>query len=155
MTDQQLQQLVEKISLRFFAKPFLHRAYFNGRLRTTGGRYHLETHNIDINPKMADMPSKTVLEGVIKHELCHYHLHLAGYSGKHNTKEFKQLLKAVGGLRYAPRVSGISPQAPKVAKYVYGCTHCGLTYRRQRRINIQKYVCGRCRGKLKLISTNG
>ncbi len=97
MTNEQLQKMVEDISIKYFAKPFRHRAYFNSRLKTTGGRYHLNDHNIDINPKMDDGQTHEVLIGIIKHELCHYHLHLAGYSAKHNTKQFKQLLKAVGG----------------------------------------------------------
>ncbi|MFD1125477.1 SprT family protein [Lentilactobacillus raoultii] len=149
MTNQELQSLVEKTSRQFFAKPFLHSAYFNGRLRTTGGRYHLDSHDIDINPKMVDDAPHTVLIGIIKHELCHYHLHLAGYSGKHNTKEFKQLLKAVGGSRYAPRLPG---NHPKSAYYQYRCEHCGLVYYRKRKINLTRYVCGRCRGKLRLMT---
>lgn len=67
MTDQQLQRLVEKVSLQFFAKPFNHHAYFNHRLKTTGGRYHLDSHDIDINPKMDDHGTHDVLIGIIKH----------------------------------------------------------------------------------------
>ncbi|CAI2571316.1 Protein SprT-like protein [Apilactobacillus kunkeei] len=143
MNDQELQTLVEKISQESFAKPFKHRAYFNNRLRTTGGRYHVASHDIDINPKMLTEHYMEILVGVIKHELCHYHLHLAGYSGKHNTLAFKRLLKTVGGSRFAP-----APVDKRPFKYV--CTHCGQTYRRKRRIDTHKYVCGKCRGKLKL-----
>ncbi len=143
MNNQELQDLVEKISQESFAKPFKHRAYFNSRLRTTGGRYHVSSHDIDINPKMLTEHSMEILVGVIKHELCHYHLHLAGYSGKHNTLAFKRLLKTVGGSRFAP-----APVDKRPLKYV--CTHCGQIYRRKRRIDTHKYVCGKCRGKLKL-----
>ncbi|GEP23141.1 MAG: SprT family protein [Lentilactobacillus diolivorans] len=151
MTDKQLQKLVEQVSLTFFAKPFLHHAYFNRRLKTTGGRYHLESHDIDINPKMDEIDTGTnhdILVGIIKHELCHYHLHLAGFSGKHNTPEFKQLLKAVGGSRYAPNTTIRS----QPIKYLYRCNRCGLEYHRKRRIDVSKYVCGRCRGKLQLVT---
>ncbi|USS87859.1 SprT family protein [Fructilactobacillus hinvesii] len=141
MTDQQLQQLVETISTEAFHRPFCHHAYFNRRLQTTGGRYHLRSHDIDINPKMAQNPA--VLTGVIKHELVHYHLHQTGKSGKHNSPEFKQLLQAVGGSRYAPRLT-----APK---YLYQCEHCGQQYPRQRRLNVNRYVCSRCRHRLKLV----
>ncbi|AYF92916.1 SprT family protein [Apilactobacillus bombintestini] len=144
MNNEQLQKLVEDISLKYFARPFTHRAYFNSRLRTTGGRYHVKTHDIDINPKMLTEHSMEVLVGVIKHELCHYHLHLAGYSGKHNTIAFKKMLKSVGGSRYAP--------APVDNRYSweYICSQCGQVYKRKRKINTRKYVCGKCRGKLKL-----
>jgi len=145
LTDLELQKLVEKVSLESFGKKFQHQAMFNARLRTTGGRYRLGDHNIEINRKMADEYDESVLIGIIKHELCHYHLHLAGHSGKHNTPEFKQLLKAVGGSRYAPAVA-------KDYKYVYECTRCGLEYHRKRKIDVRKYACGKCRGKLKLIA---
>ncbi|WP_395317894.1 SprT family protein [Fructilactobacillus frigidiflavus] len=145
MTDQELQILVEKLSQTYFKRPFLHRAYFNRRLKTTGGRYHLKDHNIDINPKMADNPE--VLSGIIKHELVHYHLHLNGHSGKHNTVSFKRLLQQVGGSRYAPRVD-------RNYKYEYQCTKCGQKYNRQRRIDTLRYVCSKCHGKLQLIQTN-
>lgn len=143
MNDQELQNLVEKISKEAFAKPFKHRAYFNSRLRTTGGRYHVASHDIDINPKMLTEHSMEVLVGVIKHELCHYHLHLDGYSGKHNTLAFKRLLKAVGGSRFAP-----APADKRPLKYI--CTHCGQIYHRKRKIDTHKYVCGKCHGKLEL-----
>ena len=42
MTDLELQHLVEELSIKYFERPFVHKAYFNYRLRTTGGRYLLE-----------------------------------------------------------------------------------------------------------------
>lgn len=147
MTDQELQRLVEQISLASFGKPFTHRAWFNYRLRTTGGRYQLTDHSIEINPRMLSEHGQTTLVGIIKHELCHYHLHLAGQSGQHRTAAFKALLKQVGGLRYAP-----APQtaAPKPRRWqLYECTRCHYQYYRARRLNVNKLVCGRCRGRLK------
>ena len=52
MTQQELQRLVEELSLSVFNKPFTHRAVFNSRLKTTGGRYHLSDHHLDFNPAM-------------------------------------------------------------------------------------------------------
>lgn len=52
MTNQELQNLVERWSQESFGRPFLHQAVFNRRLKTTGGRYHLGDHHIDINPLM-------------------------------------------------------------------------------------------------------
>lgn len=43
MNEQELQKLVESISLKYFNKAFKHQAIFNTRLKTTGGRYHLKT----------------------------------------------------------------------------------------------------------------
>lgn len=149
MTNEQLQKLVEQISLEFFAKPFKHQATFNPRLKTTGGRYHLTSHNIDINPLMLTEFSRANLMGVIKHELCHYHLHLAGVPSNHRNQEFKSLLLAVGGSRYAPRTSKAKVRAKL---HHYQCLSCGQQYERQRLVNTVKYRCGKCHGKLKLIS---
>lgn len=149
MTDQQLQALVEQISTRYFALPFKHQAYFNRRLKTTGGRYNLKTHNIDINPLMLTEFSRDNLVAVIKHELCHYHLHLTGQPSNHRDMAFKQLLKAVGGSRYAPVTSR---RQARTKKWSYVCTQCGQQYQRQRKINLAKYCCGKCHGKLNLIT---
>lgn len=46
--NESLQTYVEDISLTYFGKPFRHRATFNNRLRTTGGRYHIQTHDLDL-----------------------------------------------------------------------------------------------------------
>ena len=141
MTNQQLQRLVQRISLKYFARPFRHRVCFDPYLRSTGGRYHLRTHNIDINPKMLTDFSRANLIGVIKHELCHYHLHLAGYSGRHGTRAFQQLLQMVGGSRYAPQ--------PRHLRWrLYQCRRCGRIYWRRRTLNVSRYICGCCHGHL-------
>lgn len=146
MTDRELQQLVEQISLASFRTPFIHQASFNSRLRTTGGRYLLANHNIEINPKIADNYPESVLIGVIKHELCHYHLHLNGRGYRHRDRDFKVLLECVHGSCYSP--SSLRPR-PQV---VYECEQCHKRYYRQRRMNVHKFRCSRCYGCLHLIS---
>lgn len=147
ITGGQLQQLVEQISTEYFQRPFTHRAYFNARLKTTGGRYVLRTHNIELNPKHYEKYGIEELIGIIKHELCHYHLHLTGGGYKHRDSDFKRLLAQVGGSRYCQSVA-----APKKETYRYElvCMDCGTRYLRRRRMNTNKYVCGKCRGHLKL-----
>lgn len=142
MNQIELQTLVEEISLKEFGEPFLHQAIFNARLRTTGGRYHLRTHHLDFNPEVWMQMGETGLIGVIKHELCHYHLHLNGKGYRHGDKDFKDLLAKVGGLRHVP------PFTPTVYKCFYKCSSCPKIYKRKRRINTRKYVCGSCKGKL-------
>ncbi|EOT44324.1 SprT family protein [Enterococcus columbae] len=145
MTNEALQQLVEKISLEFFKRPFVHRAYFNARLKTTGGRYHLKDHHLDFNPRLLNL-DETVLIGIIKHELCHYHLHLTGQGFEHKDETFKKLLVQVGGLRYTPRL--------EVAKYHYQCQDCGQLYHRQRKMNLRRYCCGKCKGRLQFVQND-
>ncbi|MFD1672933.1 SprT family protein [Agrilactobacillus yilanensis] len=143
MTDEDLTQLVQQVSQQYFQKPFLHQAVFNNRLQTTGGRYHLQDHHIDINPKLLQYYDQTVLVGVIKHELCHYHLHLLGLPYQHRSVQFKQLLSEVKGLVYTP------PMPKKGQKLVvYQCQRCLTPYYRQRRLNPERYRCRKCGGQL-------
>lgn len=104
MTDKQLQEWVERVSLRDFGAPFLHRATFNRRLTSSGGRYDLRSHDIDINPAQLEQHGADEVEKIIKHELCHYHLHLQGRGYRHRDREFKELLARVGGTRFCRRL---------------------------------------------------
>ncbi|WP_251547565.1 SprT family protein [Limosilactobacillus caecicola] len=148
MTNAELQQLTEQLSLQHFQRPFKHQAVFNRRLRTTGGRYHLSDHHIDINPLMLEEFNEANLRQVILHELCHYHLQLAGAGYRHRDRDFKQLLQAVGGSRYAPPTSKARHQHR--FRYLYRCQGCGVLLPRQRRFNVRRYHCARCGGRFRL-----
>ncbi|WML42125.1 SprT family protein [Neobacillus sp. OS1-2] len=148
MEQKALQLLVEKISIDSFDKPFKHQASFNPRLRSTGGRYLLGTHNIEINKKYLEQLGERELVGIIKHELCHYHLHIEGKGHQHRDQAFKMLLKKVGAPRFCTPLP--ERQAKRTAKkiLIYECTNCKLSYKRKRTIDTSRYVCGKCRGKL-------
>ena len=150
MNNLELQKLVEEISETYFHRPFRHTAIFNSRLKTTGGRYLLQTHNIEMNKKYLDEFGMDELIGIIKHELCHYHLHLEGKGYQHRDRDFKQLLQHVGGPRYCSSlpVNEVKRKPRKVLTYI--CMNCDLVFNRKRRIDTHRYVCGRCRGNLKL-----
>lgn len=143
MTQEELQTLVEAISIEWFQRPFMHEAIFNARLKTTGGRYHLNDHHLDFNPTLFAQSDEQTIVGIIKHELCHYHLHLAGRGYRHRDSEFKQLLQQTGGLRYAPAVA---KKASKIE--CYQCVRCQTMIYRKRKIDTKRFCCGRCRGKL-------
>lgn len=148
--NESLQTYVEDISLTYFGKPFRHRATFNNRLRTTGGRYHIQTHDLDFNPTIVNEFSKEVFLGIVKHELCHYHLHLDEKGYQHRDHDFKQLLKKVGGRRYTP----LTEQAKLNRRQLtYQCTGCGILVQRQRRINTKKYVCRNCHSSFQLVNS--
>ena len=144
MTNQELQNLVERWSQESFGRPFLHQAVFNRRLKTTGGRYHLGDHHIDINPLMLEEYDLATLKQVVLHELCHYHLHLTGRGFGHRDRDFKALLMQVGGSRYAPPTSKARRSGGVVVRYRYRCTGCGLIIGRNRRFNLACFVCRRC-----------
>ncbi len=147
MKQEQLQTLVEDISLTVFQKEFVHTAYFNPRLRTTGGRYLLQSHNIEINKKYYEERGIEELIGIIKHELCHYHLHLEAKGYQHRDKDFKDLLKKVGAPRFCkPLVS--TKQIRSTKSYYYKCNNCSQQYLRKKRVDTNRFVCGRCKGRL-------
>lgn len=144
MEERKLQELVERISIDYFNKPFQHRAYFNKPLRTTGGRYHLKTHNLDFNPKVFEQFNQEIIEGIIKHELCHYHLHIEGRGYKHSDQDFKQLMAEVNGLRFTP---SIERKQDYISRWEYECSGCNSTIFRKRRFNVEKYICSSCKNK--------
>jgi SprT-like protein len=145
LNEKELKDLVNDISIEFFHKPFVDKVIFNSRLRTTGGRYLPMKRLIELNPKYLYEMDHNEFIGIIKHELCHYHLHIEGKGYKHSDKEFKTLLEQTGSPRHCkPLPSNLNSQ-----KHQYECQKCGQIYQRVRRVNINKYRCGICRGKLR------
>lgn len=149
MTEEELQKFVESISCQFFGRQFKHQVKINKRMTTTGGRYHLDDHHIEVNAHFLAPQYRQELIGIIKHELTHYHLHLTHKGYRHKDQDFNILLDKVGGSRYAP---DIGLKRKRKAKYLYVCTICGQQFVRVRRINLRRYGCGKCGGRLKLVS---
>lgn len=143
MNEHKLQQLTQEISRSSFHREFTHKITYNRRLRSSGGRYLLKTGNIEINPLVEQELGLEALIGVIKHELCHYHLHQTGGGYRHRDADFKRLLHQVGGSRFVERM--------KEPNFIYECTACHHRYPRMRKMNTNRYVCGKCRGKLILL----
>ncbi|MEO4054903.1 SprT family protein [Solibacillus sp. CAU 1738] len=152
MTDTELQLLVEELSQQYFQVPFLHRAYFNSRLKTTGGRYLLRTHNIELNKQLYEHFGIEELRGIILHELCHYHLHIRGMGYKHRDQDFRLLLKKVGAPRFC---SSIEEKDKKriITIHTYQCINCKRLYSRKRKMNVSKYRCSYCNGAIRLINS--
>ena len=140
-----LTDYVKTVSLEDFDKPFLHTATWNARLRTTGGRFFPADGHLDFNPKLYEAFGEEIFRKIVRHELCHYHLYFEGKGYKHSDADFKELLRKVDGLRYAPSL------VKKERFYRYRCQKCGQEYHRKRRVNTKKYACGRCHGKLSYV----
>ncbi|MCU7558070.1 SprT family protein [Macrococcus capreoli] len=143
MQNSDLQRLVESISIEYFDKPFIHEARFNHRLRTTGGRYLLNSHDIEINPKQYETFGIEAIVDIIKHELVHYHLHIEGKGYQHRDKDFKLLSEKVGAPRFCEMIPSIQGY-----KYTYTCKKCSQTFLRKRRVNTLKYKCSKCLGEI-------
>lgn len=135
MNEHELQNLTEEISHTSFHREFTHKITYNKRLRSSGGRYLLQTGNIEINPLVEQELGLEALIGVIKHELCHYHLHQTGGGYRHRDADFKRLLHQVGGSRFVERM--------KEPNFIYECTACHHRYPRMRKMNTNRYVCGK------------
>lgn len=147
LNEKSLFNLVNDISLKFFGKPYTDKVVFNHRLRTTGGRYLPSERLIELNPKYAVETETGEFIGIIKHELCHYHLHIDGKGYKHGDADFKKLLKKTGSPRHCKPL----PSQANMYKYLYRCKDCHYEYKRKRRVDTNKYRCGKCRGRLILI----
>ena len=151
MDNSDLQKLVEQISLQYFSLPFNHKAAFNQRLKTTAGRYLIRTHHLEFNLKYYKFYGIEELINVIKHELCHYHLHIQGKGYLHRDKNFKECLEKVKGSRYAKQ---IHEKKDNPYRYILECSDCKQQYYRKRRMDFINYRCGKCGGKLVLNNIN-
>ncbi|MGW8823768.1 SprT family protein [Paenibacillus lautus] len=154
MSNEELQAWVEKISLESFRIPFRHQATFNRRLSSTGGRYFMKSHHIEINPHQLATHGREEVEKIIKHELCHYHLHIAGRGYRHRDADFKKLLQAVGGSRFCkslPKGKTVGRRQPEPYRYMLRCGDCGTEYLRKRKMDPARYRCGKCGGRLTLL----
>lgn len=140
-----LTNYVRQVSLEDFGLVFHHQAFWNTRLRTTGGRFFPKDGHLDFNPKHFEQHGEAIFRQIVRHELCHYHLYFQGKGYRHQDSEFKALLAQVGGLRFAPRLQETG------VKHLYYCLNCGQTYPRKRRLNLNKYRCGKCKGQLATI----
>ena len=138
-----LTEYVQEVSREDFGRPFRHEARWNPRLRTTGGRFFPKDGHLDFNPKMLEAHGLDLFRKIVRHELCHYHLFFEKKGYRHGDRDFKQLLQEVGGLRFAPQI-----EERVQSFHHYSCQSCGQLYQRRRRINTQKYRCGRCQGQL-------
>ncbi|WEV60892.1 SprT family protein [Streptococcaceae bacterium ESL0729] len=137
-----LKAYVKKVSLEDFAREFIHDVSWNNRLKTTGGRFFTSDCHLDFSPSIYEALDLSTFRKIVRHELVHYHLFIAGRGYRHRDYDFKKLLKEVDGLRFTPRI------AKDKDYYFYLCKDCQKKYRRQRRVNTSKYVCGHCLGKL-------
>lgn len=147
MDKEVLKQWVNEISEQWFGKPYPDDAVMNNRLRTTGGRYIPKYRRIELNPKYLKELGEEEFVGIIKHELCHYHLHVEGKGYQHRDRDFKELMKRTDSPRHCTPL----PSKVQDRKHEYECQSCGATFRRVRRVNMNRYRCGRCKGKLKKI----
>ncbi|KGX87820.1 SprT family protein [Pontibacillus marinus] len=147
MNQTVLKEWVNEISEHWFGKPYPDEVVMNARLRTTGGRYIPKYRRIELNPKYLEEQGEEEFIGIIKHELCHYHLHVEGKGYQHRDREFKELMRETNSPRHCKPL----PSKAQDRKHEYQCESCSMTYKRVRRVDVKRYRCGKCKGKLKKI----
>lgn len=151
LCDEELTRLIQKLSIKHFQKPFVDQGRYNSRLRTTGGRYIPRKRLIEVNPKYVTEKLYNEVIGIIKHELCHYHLHIEGKPFGHGDATFKELLRKTSSPRFCkPLPSSIKTEVI----HTYTCTTCSTMYYRKRRVNVKRVRCGKCSSKITYVSSS-
>jgi len=84
-----LTDYVKTVSIEDFGKSFKHKAQWNTRLRSTGGRFFPKDGHLDFNPKVYQELGLEVFRKIVRHELCHYHLYFEGKGYQHKDLAFK------------------------------------------------------------------
>jgi SprT-like protein len=104
----------------------------------------LASHDLEFNFKMANLPE---FEGIVKHELVHYHLHIKQRGYQHKDLDFKKLLAQVGGSRFAPSLK----QGQTTRYFWLYCCENGHNIPRKRRFQEKNYRCGQCGEKIRFV----
>ena len=93
MTNEELQHLVKRISDTIF-KSHLYMKHISTVVSKQQEVDICSKHiTFKSTPNLWKLMELRELEGIIRHELCHYHLHIEGKGYKHRDKDFKDLLK--------------------------------------------------------------
>ncbi|OGX68456.1 MAG: hypothetical protein A2189_04365 [Paenibacillus sp. RIFOXYA1_FULL_44_5] len=111
----------------------------------------MTNHNIEISWKQYETHGADEVEKIIKHELCHYHLHLQKKGYKHRDADFKQLLLQVGGTKHCKPIQANKRRPVRDYRYKLICTSCRQEYWRKNKVNLHRYACGKCRGTLQIV----
>lgn len=62
-----LTDYVRQVSLEDFGLVFKHEAFWNQRLRTTGGRFFPKDGHLDFNPKMYEAVDELTFRKIVRH----------------------------------------------------------------------------------------
>lgn len=128
------------------------RVKYSNRMTRTLGRCHQRrymnkyTFTLTFNLRyiQENLDNGDVIKYTILHEIAHA---LAG-AEHHHDNVWKAICKSIGG-NGERLASGIKHSYIKPKQYyTYKCSLCGHLFKRQRQIDITRYVCGNCKGHL-------
>lgn len=151
LSEQDLINLVNELSVEHFGNPVTHSISFNKRLKTTAGRVmhkYLEDKltrtktitllRIEFNPAYLKEYGMEEFIGTIKHELVHYHCLINGKGHKHGDKDFisecKRINAPLGGCAK-------SMKHKNNWKYLYECIKCKIPMYRHKILDLRRIKC--------------
>lgn len=143
LDERKLNEYVRELSMEYFDKPYESKVSYNNRLKKVVGRCFVESGRIELATVYAKYSDDEEVKDTILHELVHYHLYREGYEHEHHGANFKALAKKVGASRYAKAVPIKYYNHVEVT-----CEDCGHTFSQYKAFDTNRYVCGRCSGKL-------
>lgn len=115
---------------------------FNNRLRTTLGRAHVRSRNVQLNPVLLNSDIK-LLDEVLCHELAHIVVYVRfGSRAKPHGPEWASLMR-LAGFRPRARINIEEEKIPVIIKtYEHLCPVCRIT--RHARRPMYRWRCMRC-----------
>lgn len=122
-----------------------------------GTKNGIEYKNIEISSKyISAFPDQ--LKTIMLHEMIHIIFDANEKHGLNFKSEMNRINNQLECEGHPYRISvhiSRDKMMPKIYKYSYRCSDCGQIYNRVRKsIDIKKFVCGKCRGKLVEILTD-
>lgn len=143
-TEEELKRLADELSKRHWGKPCTIPVSWNGRLKKTMGRfmYHerlgkREALRIELSKFAAQTLNEATWISVLLHELCHYHLFIAGQPFEDGHPRFEQELRRVGA------ATSHTIRLPQQG-YKLFCSQCERPLGVRKRINTAHYRSACC-----------
>ncbi len=148
MNEEKLKRLADKLSRHFWDRPCRIPVIWNGRLKRSMGRFLFQAEGeqrkplrIELSKHAAAFINREIFVAVLLHELCHYHLFIAGKPFADHHPLFEKELRRVGA------ISTNQVQIPQKG-YELFCQKCQRTLGLRKRINTQRYRSACCRAPI-------
>ena len=163
LTNKDLRKMFDELDEQTGAYTSHIEVKFNGRLKTTLGRYRY--FNCDCTPfsfefssVLKNLPYDEVKQVVI-HEYAHFLRNSYWHKGNYgHDSEFKKIVRSLGGTETEPNISGmmqeqINEVRKNEKKYEVYCKECGKKLRAYKTKSgasncVKNYNCGCCHGEL-------
>lgn len=123
--------------------PFDVKVVWDNRLVASAGSYNWSWGNTNKTIKLSPHYIKKFpeeLDNILLHEM----IHASGIRG--HGERFKKEMRRINSFGWNVQTHS----KERAVTHTYVCKQCKQTIKRSRRINVERYVCGKCGGKLTL-----